>query len=172
MTIDTGVYRLKSQPCLNITGRDRGVKPQRPLRLDPWVTFTETKPTMNLQAAAIVGLLLNLSSIALGQDKPATVPATKPVAAAPKTPPGDFLAQHDFFYAGESNDRKMFIIRKGQVVWSYNDAAGKGEISDATLLSNGNVLLAHQFAVKLVGPDKKVIWNYDAPPGPRFIRLR
>ena len=27
---------------------------------------------------------------------------------------------------------------------------GKGEISDAVRLSNGNVLLAHQFAVKLV----------------------
>jgi hypothetical protein len=30
-----------------------------------------------------------------------------------------------------------FIIRKGQVVWSYDDPAGKGEISDAILLSNG-----------------------------------
>jgi outer membrane protein assembly factor BamB len=59
----------------------------------------------------------------------------------------------------------MYIVRKGQVVWSYDDPAGRGEISDATLLSNGNVLLAHQFAVKLVAPDKKVLWNYDAPHG-------
>ena len=59
----------------------------------------------------------------------------------------------------------MYIVKKGEVVWSYDDPQGKGEISDAVLLSNGNVLLAHQFAVKLVSPDKKVLWNYDAPEG-------
>ena len=59
----------------------------------------------------------------------------------------------------------MYIVRKGEVVWSYDDPAGKGEISDAVLLSNGNVLLAHQFAVKENRPDKKVIWNFDAPSG-------
>lgn len=89
---------------------------------------------------------------------------------APSTPesvplPGQGVAQHDFFYAGESKDRKMFIVRQGKVVWAYDDPAGRGEISDAILLSNGNVLLAHQFAVKLVSPDKKVLWNYDVPKG-------
>jgi outer membrane protein assembly factor BamB len=89
---------------------------------------------------------------------------------APPTPesvplPGRGLAEHDFFYAGESKDRKMFIVKKGEVVWSYDDPAGRGEISDAVLLSNGNVLLAHQFAVKLVSPEKKVLWNYDVPKG-------
>lgn len=79
--------------------------------------------------------------------------------------PGRGLAEHDFFYAGEAKDRKMFIVRQGKIVWSYDDPAGRGEISDAILLSNGNVLLAHQFAVKLVSPDKKVLWNYDAPKG-------
>ena len=79
--------------------------------------------------------------------------------------PGNGLLEHDFFYAGESKDRKMYIVRKGQVVWSYDDPAGKGEISDAVLLSNGNVLLAHQFAVKEISQDKKVLWNYDAPAG-------
>jgi len=59
----------------------------------------------------------------------------------------------------------MYIVRKGQVVWSYDDPAGRGEISDATLLANGNVLLAHQFAVKLITPDKKVLWHYDVPKG-------
>ena len=89
-------------------------------------------------------------------------------AAAPSLPatlPGKGLAEHDFFYAGESKDRRMYIVKKGEVVWSYDDPQGKGEISDAVLLSNGNVLLAHQFAVKLVSPDKKVLCNYDAPEG-------
>jgi outer membrane protein assembly factor BamB len=79
--------------------------------------------------------------------------------------PGRGLAQHDFLYAGESKQRRVFIVRKGKVVWSYEDPQGKGEISDATLLSNGNLLIAHQFAVKMISPDKKVVWNLDAPKG-------
>jgi hypothetical protein len=75
------------------------------------------------------------------------------------------LAEHDFMYAGESHDRKIFIVRQGKVVWSYDDADGKGEISDAVMLSNGNILFAHQFGVTEITPDKKVIWNYDAPAG-------
>ncbi len=93
----------------------------------------------------------------------ATRPTTRP--AAPAVLPGHGLAEHDFFYAGESRDRHMYIVRHGQVVWSYDDPQGRGEISDAVLLSNGNVLVAHQFAVQLIAPDKTVLWNYDVPKG-------
>ena len=86
-------------------------------------------------------------------------------AAAAQALPGKGLAQHDFLYAGESKQRRVFIVRKGEVVWSYDDPAGRGEISDAVLLSNGNLLIAHQFAVKLISPEKKVLWNVDAPVG-------
>jgi hypothetical protein len=82
----------------------------------------------------------------------------------PEVLPGNGLNQHDFFYAGESKTRDMYIVRQGKVVWSYNESTNKGEISDATLLSNGNVLFAHQFGVTLIGPDKQVLWNHDAPP--------
>ena len=104
------------------------------------------------------------------QDPPAPVKPTAPkpidnTPAAPEVLPGKGLAEHDFFYAGEAKDRKMYIVRKGAVVWSYDDPEGKGEISDAVLLSNGNVALAHQFAVKVISPEKKVLWNYDAPAG-------
>lgn len=78
--------------------------------------------------------------------------------------PGKGLAQHDFFYAGEAKTRDIYIVRGGKVVWAYHDVAGRGEISDAQLLANGNVLFAHQFAVTLISPDKKLLWNYDAPP--------
>ena len=103
--------------------------------------------------------LILMPSPSTAQDKPAPAPL------APAALPGRGLAEHDFLYAGEAKDRRVFIVRKGQVVWTYDDPLGKGEISDATLLSNGNLLLAHQYAVKLIGPDKKVIWNYDAPAG-------
>jgi hypothetical protein len=79
--------------------------------------------------------------------------------------PGKGLAQHDFLYAGEAQARKIFIVRQGKVVWSYEDPAGKGEISDAVMLSNGNVLFTHQFGVTEITPEKTVVWNYDAPAG-------
>jgi hypothetical protein len=88
--------------------------------------------------------------------------------SAPRVPihlPGKGLAQHDFMYTGESHDRRIFIVRHGEIVWTYDDPAGKGEISDAVMLSNGNILFAHQFGVGLMTPNKEVIWNYDAPAG-------
>jgi hypothetical protein len=85
---------------------------------------------------------------------------------APSTPlPGKGLAQHDFLYAGESHNRRIFIVRHGQIVWSYDDPAGRGEISDAVMLSNGNILFAHQFGVTEITPAKKVVWNYEPPAG-------
>jgi hypothetical protein len=79
--------------------------------------------------------------------------------------PATGLGQHDFLYTGESHQRNMFIVRGGNIMWSYSDPAGKGEISDAVMLSNGNILFAHQFGATLITPEKKVLWNYDAPAG-------
>jgi outer membrane protein assembly factor BamB len=87
------------------------------------------------------------------------------VVYSPEKLPGRGLAQHDFFYAGESHQRRMFVVRQGKIVWSYDDPAGKGEISDAVMLSNGNILFAHQFGVTLITPEKKVLWNYEPPAG-------
>jgi outer membrane protein assembly factor BamB len=83
---------------------------------------------------------------------------------SPVVLPGSGLAQHDFFYAGEAKTERMFIVRGGKIVWSY-EHPGRGEISDAVLLPNGNVLFAHQLAITEITPDKKVVWNYDAPAG-------
>jgi outer membrane protein assembly factor BamB len=58
----------------------------------------------------------------------------------------------------------MFIVRGGKIDWAYT-YPGKGEISDATRLSNGNILFAHQFGVTEITADKKVVWNYDTPKG-------
>ena len=82
----------------------------------------------------------------------------------PAVLPGNGLAKHDFFYAGEAKTRDMYLVQHGQVVWAYNDATNRGEISDAVRLANGNILFAHQFGVTLITPEKQVLWNYDAPP--------
>jgi hypothetical protein len=87
------------------------------------------------------------------------------VNGSPAQLPGKGLAQHDFVYSGESHERRIFIVRGGKVVWSYDDAAGKGEISDMVMLSNGNILFAHQFGVTEITPEKKVVWNYVPPAG-------
>jgi outer membrane protein assembly factor BamB len=101
----------------------------------------------------IAGLLSSPVMRLAAQDKP----------SAPAELPGKGLAQHDFFYAGEGN-KVMSIVRKGKVVWTYTDTTSKGEISDAVLLSNGNILFARQFGITEITPDKKLVWNYDAPP--------
>ena len=86
------------------------------------------------------------------------------IPSAPATLPGSGLAGHDFFYAGEGN-KVMSIVKKGRIVWTYTDTTSRGEISDAVLLSNGNVLFAHQFGITEIDPHKNLVWNYDAPPG-------
>ena len=90
-------------------------------------------------------------------------PADKP--NFPQTLPGRGLAQHDFLFAGEARTRDIYIVRGGQVVWEYHDPEGRGEISDAIRLSNGNILFAHQFGIKLINPEKQVLWHYEVPAG-------
>ena len=114
-----------------------------------------------MKQTLLLGFALSFTALTPGQTQAAETSA----AVATVALPGNGLAQHDFLYAGESKQRRAFIVRKGRVVWSYDDPAGRGEISDAVLLSNGNLLLAHQFAVKLISPDKKTLWNLDAPKG-------
>ena len=56
------------------------------------------------------------------------------VRLAPASLPGKGLAQHDFFYAGEGREQRMYIVRKGAIVWSYAMPDAKGEISDCRTL--------------------------------------
>ena len=112
-------------------------------------------------------IALLLVCFSLGASVASCRAADAPVAEKPSAPavlPGNGLAQHDFFYAGEGMTHKMYIVRKGEIVWKYEDAKSKGEISDAVLMSNGNILFAHQFGVTLISSEKKVLWNFDAPP--------
>ncbi|MEO8621010.1 MAG: hypothetical protein ABI625_08085, partial [bacterium] len=122
----------------------------------------------------ILRTALAMGALAAGSTAAAQVAPNVPPPAAPEILPGKGLAQHPFFYAGEWDyrypDQKMFIVRDGKVVWSYSiklkdDANQIQEYSDATLLSNGNVVFARKAGAGVVTPDKKLIWNYDAPPG-------
>lgn len=93
---------------------------------------------------------------------------TNATAPAPAVLPGRGLAQHDFFYAGEGEHENMYLVRGGKLDWAHEDKVTKGEISDATRLSNGNILYAHQFGVSIVAPDettpeKGLVWDYKVP---------
>jgi len=101
--------------------------------------------------------------------EPAVVPAleAKPATEAISLP-GKGLAQHPFLYCGEWDTRKpeqtMFIIRGGKVTWTYS-VSNKEELDDCTMLTNGNIVFARRTGAGEVTPDKKIVWNYDAPEG-------
>ena len=75
------------------------------------------------------------------------------------------LSRHNFFYAGQSKQRRMFIVKDGQVSWSYDDKLKRGEISDAVLMSDGHILVAHQYGVAEVTQDQQTVWSYAALEG-------
>ena len=74
-------------------------------------------------------------------------------------------AHHNFFYAGQSKQRRMFIVKDGKIDWAYQDLLARGEISDAVLLNNGHILVAHQYGVAETDKDGNTLWSYAAPEG-------
>lgn len=75
------------------------------------------------------------------------------------------LARHDFFYAGESKRQRMYIVRDGKVAWQWLNPKGHGEISDAVLLTDENVLVAYQYGICEVAQQGETLWIYAAPAG-------
>lgn len=100
--------------------------------------------------------------------------AKKALTAELSSLPGTGLAQHPFLDTGEWDTRKpdqtIFLVRGGKVVWTYsipikNEKGELNEFDDVHMLSNGHILFARKTGAAEVTQDKKVIWNYDAPPG-------
>lgn len=84
---------------------------------------------------------------------------------APATLPGKGLAEFNFLYGGEAAPLQLFIVKDGKIAWQYTHprpARGAGEISDASMLPNGNILFATQYGAAIVTPEKKITWNVDA----------
>ncbi len=73
------------------------------------------------------------------------------------------IARHDFFYVGEGKKPRMYIVKNGGVEWEHLASDRKGEISDAILMTDGNMLIAHQFGIAEISPDNMTVWSYDAP---------
>jgi len=127
--------------------------------------------------SAFLKLTLVTATAASGLNAyPADTPAGTTVnLTVPAVLPGNGLAQHPFLYAGEWDTRKpleqsMFIVRDGKVVWQYSmplrtPTGGIQEFDDATLLANGNIIFSKMSGAGMVSPDKKIVWEYPAPPG-------
>jgi len=125
-----------------------------------------------LRNLALVAVSTASALSACAADAPATAATTAP---APAVLPGRGPAQHPFLYAGEWDTRKpqeqsIFIVREGRIVWQYSmpiktASGGNQEFDDATLLSNGNVIFSRMSGAGMVSPDKKLLWDYPAPPG-------
>ena len=84
----------------------------------------------------------------------------------------DSLNRYDFFYAGQSKQRRMFIVKDGQIAWSYDDQLQRGEISDAIFLSDGHILVAHQYGIAEMDKEGKTLWSYAAPEGTEIHTLQ
>jgi hypothetical protein len=87
---------------------------------------------------------------------------TKP--QAPEKLPGKGLKEHDFFVSGVQSQRDkkgIVMVKNGQVVWNYFNPEIRGNYYDGTMLPNGNLLLGHARGVKIITPDKKIVWSYD-----------
>jgi hypothetical protein len=88
---------------------------------------------------------------------------------AQDTLPGKGLAQHPFLYCGEGKaigaaTPAIYVVRDGKVIWSYAVGADD-ELDDCTMLSSGNIVFSRRWGASIVTPDKKIVWNYNAPEG-------
>jgi hypothetical protein len=124
------------------------------------------KRSTTMTFICVVTLMVATLTTFINQQVLAQTPtSTVPKPMSPKVLPGNSLARFDFFYAGEAKKELMFRVQDGKIAWSYTHPVSKGEISDAMILSNNNILFAHQFGISEITPDQKVAWNYDAPEG-------
>lgn len=96
-----------------------------------------------------------------------TVSFSQTIAAslADSTDCKSMLSRLDFIYSGESKQQRLFIVKDGQVAWQHNATNLKGEISDAILLADGHILIAHQYGIAELTQQHQLLWAYGAPAG-------
>jgi hypothetical protein len=76
------------------------------------------------------------------------------------------LSRHPFLYAGEyqgklMSNQKMYIVRGGQIVWTFNLAAGSSELDDAWLCSNGTICYSRKIGASgMTMTDQKQTWTF------------
>jgi hypothetical protein len=109
-----------------------------------------------------------LSELNEFENAPDTGPgeAEMPVRAIPTNSvavnwPGKGLAQHPFLYYGEGNN-VLYVVNDGRVIWKYALPPG-GEIDDAWVRANGNIVCTKMTMCYEITPQKKIVWAYRCP---------
>ncbi|MDR0328299.1 MAG: hypothetical protein LBI05_08400 [Planctomycetaceae bacterium] len=106
-----------------------------------------------------------ISSITIGTVPVMTVLVMVAFSAFAPTQELRDVKRHDFLYAGEAKIHRMYMVKGGEIVWRYHNPDSKGEISDACLMDDGNILFAHQYGVTEITRDQKVVWSIATPEG-------
>lgn len=75
------------------------------------------------------------------------------------------LSRHDFMYTGQSKNRRIYKVKDGEIIWRYDNAKGRGEISDAVLMDDNHILIADQYGIAELDMDGKELWRMKAPEG-------
>ena len=84
--------------------------------------------------------------------------------------PGRGLKQHPFLFYGEGNN-VLYVVDHGKVTWHYAFPRG-GEIDDAWMLSNGNIICTKMTDCYEVTPDKHIVWEYHCPTNTQIHALQ
>jgi hypothetical protein len=96
-----------------------------------------------------------------------------PYPAPPSELPGKGLAEHDFLYCGQADNRKseatLFLVRAGSVAWTYqvpiiDETNGQSsELSDMHRLSNGDIVIAYKTGWRKIDSHGKTLYDYKCP---------
>jgi hypothetical protein len=101
--------------------------------------------------------------------------AEMPVRAIPTNSvtmkwPGKGLKQHPFLYYGEGNN-VLYVVNQGRVIWRYALPSG-GEIDDAWMLANGNIICTKMDTCYEITPQKQIVWMYRCPTNTQVHALQ
>lgn len=121
---------------------------------------------MPVRHIASIAIAAALAALAAGAPAPEL-----PKPLAPAELPGGGIGHRDFLFTAQLDD-SLFMVRGGKVVWSDRVPGAYGHVQDATVLPDGNLLLAYMTGVKVITPGKRVVWNYAAPKGTEIHTAR
>ncbi len=111
----------------------------------------------------------------------ADAPATTSPVYSPAELPGNGLAAHPMLCFGENDrhrlEQTISVVRDGKVVWTYSIPMHEPgvqfqEIGTAFMRTNGNICFNRLRGASEITPDKKIVWNYDAPKGTEIHVVR
>jgi hypothetical protein len=180
-TVGSRLYEMDRIQSWDCQGRELGNSVVGMVRSFHRIMFPtlvlEHSPSFAKSAARSAGNILSFDQAGYLPAKETILGSQSGLAVKLRLAPTDTTpGLHPFLYSGEwqntSFDKQtMYIVKGGKVVWSYTMPAA-GELGEATLLSNGNIVFCRLRGASVITQDKKIIWNVDAPGGTEIHAVR